>query len=288
MSEVKPGVLYVCPTPIGNLKDVTLRTLEVLKAVDIIACEDTRDSKKFLNHYEIDTPLTSYHHHNRSSKGDWIISKLMSGCSIALISDAGMPGISDPGEDLIRQCIYNDIEYTVLPGSSASICAIVSSGLSTGRFVFEGFLPKSGKERKEILSDIAKEKRTVIIYEAPHHLVKTLEDLREGMELRKLTIIREISKKFEEKIYTDTKSAAELFAKKPPKGEFVLVIEGRSKEAEIEEKRMEFKGISATEHIKIYEDKGYSRSEALKMAANDLGIPKREMYKRVEEEKDNG
>lgn len=288
MNEVKPGVLYICPTPIGNLSDVTFRTVEVLKNVDLIACEDTRDSKKFLNHYDIETPLTSYHDHNRASKGEWLLSKLISGSSIGLISDAGMPGISDPGEDLVRLCVENGVEYTVLPGPSAGICALVGSGLPTGRFVFDGFLPKSGKERKEMLSDIAREKRTVVIYEAPHHLVKTLEDLRDAMESRKLTIIREISKKFEEKIYTDTKSAAEIFAEKPPKGEFVLVIEGRSKEAQIEEKRQEFKDISAIDHVKIYEEKGYSRSEALKMAANDLGIPKREMYKRVEEEKANG
>lgn len=288
MNDVKPGVLYICPTPIGNLGDVTLRTLEVLENVDLIACEDTRDSKKFLDRYDIKTPLTSYHNFNRTAKGGWLISKLMEGVSIAVISDAGMPGISDPGQELIEMCIENDVEYTVLPGASAGICALVGSGLPTGRFVFDGFLPRTGKERKEMLSDIAKEKRTVIIYEAPHHLVKTLEDLRDSMEKRRLTITREISKKFEERIYTDTKFAAELFADKAPKGEFVLVIEGRSKEAEIEEKRLEFKDISAIEHVKIYEDKGYSRSESLKMAANDLGIPKREMYKRVEEEKANG
>lgn len=288
MNEIKQGMLYICPTPIGNLSDVTIRTIEVLKNVDLIACEDTRDSKKFLNHYEIETPLTSYHDHNRASKGERLLNKLISGQSIALISDAGMPGISDPGEDLVKLCIENNVDYTVLPGASAGICALVGSGLSTGRFVFDGFLPRTGKARKEMLSEIAAEHRTVIIYEAPHHLIKTLSDLRDGMEKRKLTITREISKKFEERIYTDTKNALDCFLEKEPKGEFVLVIEGRTKEAAQEEKRQEFEGLALEEHVKMYEEKGYKRNEAMKLVANDLGITKREVYGMILEGRNNG
>ena len=279
------GRLYICPTPIGNLEDITLRALSVLKEVDLIACEDTRESGKLLSHYDIHTSLTSYHDHNRTGKGKKLIELLLSGKSIALISDAGMPGISDPGEDIIGECIENGIEYTVLPGASAGITALVGSGLPTGRFVFEGFIPKTGRERKIRLSELAAEKRTIILYESPHNLIKTLADVREALGFRKLTIIREISKRFEEKIHTDTCSAETLFKDKAPRGEFVLVISGISKEELQKEKAERYSGISLEEHLKIYTDKGIKKNEAMKMVANDLGISKREVYSKLLEKK---
>lgn len=279
------GMLYVCPTPIGNLKDVTLRVIEVLKEVDLIACEDTRDSGKFLSHYDIHTPLTSYHQHNRVSKGEYLIEQLKEGKEIALISDAGMPGISDPGEDFVRACIDEGIDYTVLPGASASITALVGSGISTGRFVFEGFLPKVGKERKERLFEISKEKRTIILYESPHNLLKTLKDISEFPEEREMTLTREISKKFEERIFTTTKRAFLEFEEKAIKGEFVIIIEGRSKEAEQEEIADKYRDLSLSEHIKLYENQGLKRNEAMKRVAADLGTTKRDIYNRFELER---
>lgn len=279
------GMLYVCPTPIGNLKDVTLRVIEVLKEVDLIACEDTRDSGKFLSHYDIHTPLTSYHQHNRVSKGEYLIEQLKEGKEIALISDAGMPGISDPGEDLVRACIDEGIDYTVLPGASASITALVGSGISTGRFVFEGFLPKVGKERKERLFEISKEKRTIILYESPHNLLKTLKDISEFPEEREMTLTREISKKFEERIFTTTKRAFLEFEEKAIKGEFVIIIEGRSKEAQQEEIADKYRDLSLSEHIKLYENQGLKRNEAMKRVAADLGTTKRDIYNRFELER---
>lgn len=279
------GKLYICPTPIGNLKDVTLRVLDVLNEVDLIACEDTRDSGKFLSHYGIHTPLTSYHQHNRISKGEYLIDLLKEGQKIALISDAGMPGISDPGEDLVRACIDEGINYTVLPGASAGITALVGSGISTGRFIFEGFLPKIGKERKDRLAEISKEKRSVILYESPHNLLKTLKDISEFPEERRMTLTREISKKFEERIFTTTKQALYEFEEKLIKGEFVIVIEGRSKEAEQEEIADKYKDLSLEEHLKIYENQGLKRNEAMKKVAADLGTTKREIYKRFESER---
>lgn len=277
----KTGMLYICPTPIGNLSDVTLRTIDVLKEVDLIACEDTRDSGKFLSKYEIHTSLTSYHDHNRSSKGEKLIEQLLSGKNIALISDAGMPGISDPGEDLVKLCIESGIDYTVLPGASAGITALVGSGMSTLRFVFEGFIPKTGKERKERLEDIFREKRTIILYESPHNLKKTLLDLSKKMSERKITITRELTKVYEERIYTTIGNAVDIFEKRDPKGEFVLIIEGRSKEDEQAEIKEQFSDISLTEHVKIYEDKGLKKNDAMKCVAKDLGITKREVYKRL-------
>ncbi len=275
------GKLYICPTPIGNLKDITLRVIEVLKEVDLIACEDTRESGKLLSHYNIHTSLTSYHDHNRTGKGKKLVELLLSGKSIALISDAGMPGISDPGEDIIRECIEYGIEYTVLPGASAGIAALISSGLPAGRFVFEGFIPKIGKERKSRLSELTAERRTVIIYESPHNLLKTLVDLKEALGLRKLTVIRELSKKFEEKIYTDTYGAIELFKDKPPRGEFVLVVSGISDEELQEKKAEKYADVPMEEHLKMYVDRGIKKNEAMKMVAGDLGISKREVYSRL-------
>lgn len=271
----------MCPTPIGNMGDITLRTLEVLKSVDIIACEDTRDSAKLMKHYEINTPLTSYHDHNRISKGQYLIELLAEGKNIALISDAGMPGISDPGEDIIRECIEYGIEYTVLPGANAFATALVMSGLSTKRFAFEGFLPRKGSQRRELLAEIADEKRTVILYESPHHLLKTLEDVKEILGKRKITIVREISKIYEEIIHTTANEAPDIFKNKVPKGEFVLIIEGKSQEEILEEVREKYKDVDLADHMQIYLDQGLDRKEAMKAVAKDLGTSKREIYNRL-------
>lgn len=280
------GKLFICPTPIGNLEDITLRVIRTLKEADVIACEDTRDSKKLLNHLDVRTPLTSYHEHNRKQKGPVLIDMLLSGKNVALISDAGMPGISDPGEDLVALCIENGVEYTVLPGASASVVALVMSGLPTGRFVFEGFLPRTGRERKERLAAIGAEQRTCILYESPHHLTKTLEDLKNLPGKRRLTLIREISKIYEEKIYTDTESALALFEDTDPRGEFVLVLEGLSDEDKKAKRAGEFADLTPTEHVGLYEKQGLKRNDAIKEAAKDLGISKRDMYKMVQEAKD--
>lgn len=275
---VLPGKLYICPTPIGNLKDITLRTLEVLQNVDLIACEDTRDSGKLLDHYGIHAPRTSYHDHNRTGKGPIIIEKLRSGMSVALISDAGMPGISDPGEDIVRLCAEEGIPYEVLPGACAGITALVASGLPTGRFVFEGFLPKQGKERRERLEVLSMEHRTAILYESPHHLIKTLEDLSNLPGKRGLTIIRELTKKFEEIIYTTPREALEIYREKEPRGEYVLILSGLSPEDAADIKKEEYKDMPLADHVAMYESQGHPRNEAMKMAAKDLGISKREVY----------
>lgn len=277
----KEGMLYLCPTPIGNLADITLRTLEVLKSVDLIACEDTRDSARLLKHYDIHTPLTSYHDHNRISKGEYLIDLLTNGKSIALISDAGMPGISDPGEDIVRSCIESGIAYTVLPGASASVTALVMSGLPTGRYVFEGFLPRVGKERKERLRDIAEERRTIILYEAPHHLLKTLEDLGEYLGNRQISICREITKIYEEKLLFYIDEAIDYFSQKPPKGEFVLIIKGLSDEEVDNNRKKQFEGLSTEEHLALYTSRGMDKKEAMKAVAKDLGVSKREIYNKL-------
>lgn len=280
-------MLYICPTPIGNLEDITLRTLDVLKSVDLIACEDTRVTRKLLNHYNINAKLSSYYEHNKASKGEKLCKLLFEGKNIALVSDAGMPGISDPGEDLVKLCIEMGIPYTVLPGANAALTALVASGLPTRRFVFEGFLPKVAKERKERLSALLNEDRTIIMYESPHHLIKTLEELK-ILGDRRLTIIREISKKYEEIIYSSIFSAKEKWENKEPRGEYVLIIDGISEDDKQDIIRNKYIDISITEHLKIYEEQGLKRNEAMKSVAKDLGITKREVYKRVLEEEEDG
>lgn len=270
--------LYLVATPIGNLEDITLRALRILKEVDIIAAEDTRQTAKLLNHYDIKKPMISYHEHNKKSKGEEIIRLLLDGKSVALVSDAGMPSISDPGEDLVRLCIENTIEVVPIPGPSASLTALSVSGLSTSQFAFIGFLPVKGKERNEILEKLANEEKTMILYEAPHRLMSTLKDLREYMGNRRISISRELTKKFEETIRCNLDEAIEEFSTRNIKGEFVLVLEGKSPEAIEEEKKQMWADVSIKEHIIMYMDKGLSKKEAIALVAKERGISKKEVY----------
>ena len=270
--------LYLVATPIGNLEDITLRALRILKEVDIIAAEDTRQTAKLLNHYDIKKPMISYHEHNKKSKGEEIIRLLLDGKSVALVSDAGMPSISDPGEDLVRLCIENTIEVVPIPGPSASLTALSVSGLSTSQFAFIGFLPVKGKERNEILEKLANEEKTMILYEAPHRLIDTLKDLRSFVGNRRISISRELTKKFEETIRCNLDEAIEEFSARNIKGEFVLVLEGKSPEDIEEERKQMWADVSIREHIIMYMDKGLSKKEAVALVAKERGISKKEVY----------
>ena len=272
------GKLYLCATPIGNLEDITLRVLRVLEEVDLIAAEDTRNSIKLLNHYEIKTPMTSYHEFNKIEKAYQLVEKLQEGMKIALITDAGTPGISDPGEELVKIAYEAGIEVTSLPGPAACITALTLSGLSTRRFAFEAFLPKDKKERKRILEELQKETRTIILYEAPHHLIKTLEELREALGNRRITLCRELTKKYEEEQRTTIDEVLEYYKDKEPRGEYVLVLEGKTKEEVEEERKKEWEPLSLEEHMQLYEQKGISHKEAMKLVAKDRGVSKRDIY----------
>ncbi len=271
--------MYLCATPIGNLEDITFRVLHTLKEVDLIAAEDTRHTIKLLNHFEIKTPMTSYHEYNKVDKARQLVDKMQSGVDIALVTDAGTPGISDPGEELVRQCYEAGIQVTSLPGPSACVTALTLSGLCTRRFCFEAFLPVDKKERQWILNELKDETRTIIIYEAPHHLVRTLGELGEvlGME-RSVTLCRELTKKYEEAFQTTFLGALNRYKSEEPKGECVIVIEGR-KIAEIQkEKRNLWENISMQEHMDVYLDQGIEKKEAMKIVAKDRGISKRDVY----------
>lgn len=276
------GKLYIVATPIGNLGDISARAIEVLKEVDIIAAEDTRNTIKLLNHFEVKTPMTSYHEFNKIDKAYELVEKIKEGKNIALVSDAGMPAISDPGEDLVRIAYEKDIEITVIPGASAVVSALAISGLPTRRFCFEAFLPLDKKERKFILEELKNETRTIILYEAPHKLLKTLKDLEEVLgEDRKISLVREISKRHEEVIRTTLGLAGSLYndsEENRVRGEFVLVIEGKSIRQVQDEAIKSWEELSIKEHIKIYEDKGVDRKEAMKLVAKDRGISKRDVY----------
>lgn len=272
------GTLYLCATPIGNLEDITLRVLRVLEEVDLIAAEDTRNSIKLLNHYEIKTPMTSYHEFNKIEKAHQLVQKMQEGVNIALITDAGTPGISDPGEELVKIAYEAGIEVTSLPGAAACITALTMSGLSTRRFAFEAFLPKDKKERKRVLEELQRETRTIIIYEAPHHLIKTLEELSSCLGNRRITLCRELTKKYEEGHRTTIDEVLEHYKDKEPRGEYVLVIEGKTKEEVEEERKKEWESLSLEEHMQVYEQKGISRKEAMKLVAKDRGISKRDVY----------
>ena len=272
------GILYLCATPIGNLSDMTPRVIETLKQVDIIAAEDTRNSIKLLNHFEISTPMTSYHEYNKVEKAKVLIEKMRSGQNIALITDAGTPAISDPGEVLVKMCQEAGITVTSLPGPAALITALTLSGLSTRRFCFEGFLPSDKKEKKLVLDDLKNESRTIILYEAPHHLIATLEELQKTLGNRKITLCRELTKKFETKLPTTIDEALVYYEKESPRGEYVLVIEGKSFKIQEEELQESFQNISIEDHMKQYEDEGIDRKEAMKMVAKDRGISKRDVY----------
>lgn len=284
--EHKEGKLIICATPIGNLGDITYRVIEALKECDMIAAEDTRNSLKLCNHFDIKKPMTSYHEHNKYEKADTLIGMMREGKTIALISDAGTPAISDPGEVLVKRCHEEGIAVTSLPGACAAITALTLSGLSTRRFVFEGFLSSDKKEKKEVLENIKSETRTIVMYEAPHRLIKTLNELKESLGDRRLTICRELTKVHEEIIPISIDEAIEKYKSVDPRGEYVLVIEGKSYQEIREERESQFSDLSILEHLKIYEDRGMTQKLAMKQVAADLGITKRDVYRMVLEEKE--
>lgn len=272
------GMLYLCATPIGNLEDITLRVIRTLKEVDLIAAEDTRNSIKLCNHFEINTPLTSYHEHNKYDKAAYLVKRMLNGENVALITDAGTPGISDPGEELVKQAYAAGITVTSLPGAAALITALTISGLSTDRFVFDGFLPSDRKKRAAALNSLIEETRTVILYEAPHRLKKTLNELYLALGERRISIVKELTKRHENVLATRLGEAADFYEVNEPKGEFVLVLEGRNGEEIKKEKEESFKSLDLNEHMKIYLDKGMDKKEAMKAVAKDRGVPKREVY----------
>ncbi len=272
------GVLFLCATPIGNLADMTLRVIETLKEADIIAAEDTRNSLKLLTHFDIHTPMTSYHEYNKVEKAHELITQLKEGKNIALITDAGTPAISDPGEVLVAMCQEEQITVTSLPGASACITALTLSGLSTRRFCFEGFLPTDAKQRKGILDSLANESRTMILYEAPHHLKKTLKELNDCLGNRRITLCRELTKRFETIVPTTISEAVVKYENEDPRGEFVLVIEGKSLAEQKSERQEEYRKRPIEEQIRFYEEQGIGRKEAMKRVAADRGVSKREIY----------
>ncbi|MBP3879535.1 MAG: 16S rRNA (cytidine(1402)-2'-O)-methyltransferase [Lachnospiraceae bacterium] len=273
------GTLYLCATPIGNLEDITLRVLRTLREVDLIAAEDTRTSGHLLSRYEITTKLTSYHKFNEKEKGEELIGRLLAGENIALITDAGTPAISDPGEILVRLCMENGIEVTSLPGANACITALTLSGQDTRRFAFEGFLPGDKKERKEVLSEMKTERRTMVLYEAPHRLVRTLETLREELGGgRGITLCRELTKKYETIQRTTIDEAIVRAETEPPRGEYVLVIEGKSGEEILREKEELYEELPIPEHVARFEAQGMSRKEAMKAVAKERGLSRRDVY----------
>lgn len=279
------GILYLCATPIGNLEDITLRVLRTLKEVDLIAAEDTRHSIKLLNHLGIDTPMTSYHEFNKVEKAKYLVQKLLEGTNIALITDAGTPGISDPGEELVKQAYEAGVTVTSLPGPAACITALTLSGLSTRRFAFEAFLPADKKEKQRILEQLKKETRTIIIYEAPHRLVRTLEELLKALGNRKMTLLRELTKKHETVFQTTIEELIAYYEEEEPRGECVLVIEGSSFKEQEEEARQQWEEITIEEHMERYLKEGMDRKEAMKQVAKDRGIPKREVYQELIKDK---
>lgn len=273
------GQLYLCATPIGNLEDMTFRVIRILGEVDLIAAEDTRNSIKLLNHFEIKTPMTSYHEYNKIEKGRYLVEQMLSGKKIALVTDAGTPGISDPGEELVAMCYEDGIPVTSLPGAAACITALTLSGLSTRRFAFEAFLPTDKKEKAAVLEELKHETRTMILYEAPHRLVRTLEELMTALgEERKVTICRELTKKHETAFQTILREALDYYRHNDPKGECVIVLEGKSRAQIRQEEVNAWEQLSIEEHMEHYEAQGVSHKDAMKQVAKDRGVSKREIY----------
>jgi 16S rRNA (cytidine1402-2'-O)-methyltransferase len=279
MNENGIGELYLCATPIGNLEDMTFRCIRVLKEADVIAAEDTRNSIKLLNHFEIKTPMTSYHEFNKVEKARVLVEKMLKGETVALITDAGTPGISDPGEELVRQCIEAGIKVTPVPGAAACINALIMSGMPTRRFCFEAFLPSDKKEKADVLEQLKTEQRTIIIYEAPHRLLRTLTELESALGgMRKIAVCKELTKRHET-VYRDTISGAlGYYTANEPKGEYVLVIEGRSPKELLEEKRAAWDDMSIEEHFNMYVSQGMDKKDAMKLVAKDRGVSKRDIY----------
>lgn len=273
------GALYLCATPIGNLEDITYRVLRILKEVDLIAAEDTRNSIKLLNHFDIKTPMTSYHEFNKYDKAKVLVEKMLSGMNVAVITDAGTPGISDPGEELVKQCHEAGIQVTSLPGAVACVTALTMSGLPTRRFCFEAFLPTDKQERKDILAELADETRTIILYEAPHRLKKTLVELSDvfGQE-RRVSVCKELTKRYENVFLTTFAEAIEYYEANEPKGEYVLVIEGKDRSEIVAEQRAQWESMSVVEHVDMYIAQGLDKKEAMKAAAKDRGVSKRDIY----------
>lgn len=273
------GQLYLCATPIGNLEDMTFRAVRILKEVDMIAAEDTRNSIKLLNHFEIKTPMTSYHEYNKIDKGHYLVNQMLDGKTIALITDAGTPGISDPGEELVAMCYEAGVPVTSIPGAAACITALTLSGLSTRRFAFEAFLPTDKKEKAAILAELQQETRTMIVYEAPHRLVRTLEELKNTLdEERRITVCRELTKKHETAFCSTLGEALKYYQEHDPKGECVLVIEGKSRADIRAEEVARWEEMSIEEHMEYYEKQGITRKDAMKMVAKDRGVSKRDIY----------
>lgn len=272
------GILYLCATPIGNLEDMTYRCVRILKEVDLIAAEDTRNSIKLLNHFEIDTPMTSYHEFNKIEKAHTLLAALKDGKNIAVITDAGTPGISDPGEELVAMCYEEDIKVNAVPGAAACITAVTSSGQACRRFSFEAFLPKDKKERARVLAEMQQETRTMIVYEAPHHLRATLQELYQALGDRSITLCRELTKRYEEKKKMTLAQAVDYYRENDPRGEYVLVISGKSKEEVMQEEQSRWEDLSIEEHMQIYLDQDYSKKDAMKAVAKDRGVSKRDIY----------
>lgn len=272
------GKLYLCATPIGNLEDITFRVVRTLKEVDLIAAEDTRHSIKLLNHFEITTPMTSYHEFNKYDKAKYLVEQMKQGLSVACVTDAGTPGISDPGEELVRQCLEAGIEVTSLPGPAACITALTISGLPTRRFCFEAFLPSDKKEKQEVLEELKTETRTIVLYEAPHRLLKTLRELNEALGNRDITICRELTKKHETVFVTTLERAIAFYEEEEPRGECVIVVRGRNPEELKEEKRQNWMELSIGEHMEYYLKQGMDKKTAMKAVAKDRNMPKRDVY----------
>ena len=272
-------MLYLVATPIGNMDDMTFRAIETLKRVDLIACEDTRTSRKLLDHFDIHTPVTSYHEFNKIDKAEYLLERLGAGENVAVITDAGLPGISDPGEELVAMCYERGLEVTTIPGACAAVTAITMSGQSSRRFSFEAFLPKDKKERARVLEEMSRDTRTLIVYEAPHHLKKTLVELRDALGGdRGITLCRELTKKFEEKDKTTIDGAIAEYEEREPRGEYVLVIEGKSKEAVVKEAQAAWEEMSLSEHLAYYTNQGMDKKTAMKEMAKDRGVSKRDIY----------
>ena len=276
------GKLYLCATPIGNLDDITLRVLNTLKEVDLIAAEDTRHSIKLLNHFHIKTPMTSYHEFNKVEKAGYLVEKMRDGMNVALITDAGTPGISDPGEELVKQCYEAGIELTSLPGPVACITALTMSGMGTRRFAFEAFLPSDKKEKQRILEELENETRTIIFYEAPHRLLRTLADLLDTLGDRRISICRELTKKYETVFRTTFSEALAFYETEEPRGEYVIVVEGKKIEEIQREKKKFWESMPVEEHMKKYLSEGMDRKEAMKQVAKDRGVSKRDIYQYLE------
>lgn len=275
------GTLYLCATPIGNLGDMTPRVVETLNMVDVIAAEDTRNSIKLLNHFDIHTPMTSYHEYNKVEKAQLLTERLLAGQNVALITDAGTPAISDPGEVLVRMCLEQGIPVTSLPGPAACITALTLSGLSTRRFCFEGFLPAEKRDKAAVLQELSQESRTIILYEAPHHLVRTLEELYRVLGQRRITLCRELTKRFETVMPTTLEGALAYYREEEPRGEYVLVIEGKSLEQKKQEDIAAWEDKSIEEHMEYYRMQGLDEKAAMKQVARDRGVSKRDIYRHL-------